>query len=211
MRVVQLNALVTYINRQSHPTDPCPGFPSCYSTRSYRIVGAHRSLAGPQASGPEKTRPLEAEDARRQTRVRFIPDDVHVVVIIIIAFCIITIISAATSVIYSRSRVCIMRAGVLRLRALITTLPVYSSVYPRQRLHRPIVIAAVEGRRSRHRARNALRKLHTGSIAAYRNVNLSLSLSHEFIDAIDLRSHVSSMKSEYREDIYRCMTFDVYA
>lgn len=64
---------------------------------------------------------LASARAGKQTRVRFIPDDVHVVVIIIIAFCIITIISAATSVIYSRSRVCIMRAG--RLRALITTLP----------------------------------------------------------------------------------------
>lgn len=99
----------------------------------YSIHGIHRRCIGapsglsldlrknssPRSGGCEQA---------RQTRVRFIPDDVHVVVIIIIAFCIITIISAATSVIYSRSRVYIMRAGVLRLRALITTLPVYSSV-----------------------------------------------------------------------------------
>lgn len=126
--------------------------------RIYAISGrilvnfyAGRSLAGPSLGvkklAPSKRRMCTGRQAGRRVSVSF-PDDVHVVVIIIIAFCIITIISAATSVIYSRSRVCIMRAGVLRLRALITTLPVYSSVSS-PKTAPTIIIAVVEGRRSR--------------------------------------------------------------
>lgn len=101
---------VIYVNRRSanHALPPRPSIPLL----SGYIVGAAAGLAGPRRAGRKNS--LRGSGGRvpratRQTRVRFVPDDVHVVVIIIIAFCIITIISAATSVIYSRSRACIMR------------------------------------------------------------------------------------------------------
>lgn len=122
-----------------------------------------------------------SRQASRQTRVRFIPDDVHVVVIIIIAFCIITIISAATSVIYSRSRVCIMRAGALRLQALITTLPCLFIGIPAKTTPTIIIAAAVEAAETFVRtARNALGNC-TGSIAASHVIGMLIS--HRSIDA----------------------------
>ena len=100
--------------------------------------------AGRQRQAGRQASRQAGRQAGRQTRVRFIPDDVHVVVIIIIAFCIITIISAATSVIYSRSRACIMRTGALRLQALITTLPYLFIGIPAKTTPTIIIAAAVE-------------------------------------------------------------------
>lgn len=130
-------AFVIYVNRRfvnyTRLTDRCD-LPFRYSIHGmYRRRAASTGPAGLEKLAPSKRRTRAkmhaGRQAGRQTRVRFIPDDVHVVVIIIIAFCIITIISAATSVIYSRSRACIMRAGALRLQALITTLPLFIHRY----------------------------------------------------------------------------------
>lgn len=164
----------------------------------YRRRKASTSPAGLEklASSKRRTR----EDARgqagsragRQTRVRFIPDDVHVVVIIIIAFCIITIISAATSVIYSCSRACIMRAGALRLQALITTLPCLFIGIPAKTTPTIVIAAAVEAAEAVAGTRNALGNC-TGSIAAYRLIGMLIS--HRSIDAIDDCALVLIVKS----------------
>lgn len=157
----------------------------------YRRRKASTSPAGLEKLAPSKRRTREdaSKQAGRQTRVRFIPDDVHVVVIIIIAFCIITIISAATSVIYSRSRACIMRAGALRLQALITTLPCLFIGIPAKTTPTIVIAAAVEAAEAVAGTRNALGNC-TGSIAAYRLIGMLIS--HRSIDAIDVRLRISS-------------------
>lgn len=103
-----LNASVIYINRRSANY--------ARSRRFIPLLGGDISWALSYEfwqippAGKNFTSKCRTRDTLRiDARVRFIPDDVHVVVIIIIAFCIITIISTAISVIYSRSRACIMR------------------------------------------------------------------------------------------------------